>query len=187
MYNFKKIKHYYIGDNLKKVIIILGIISSLLILNNKEEIIIIPNESIRIRVIANSNKKEDQNLKNKIKDDLTKKINLLLKDTKNINEARNILKKSIPDIDVTIASSLKKQESNETYKINYGMNYFPEKEFKGVIYKEGMYESLVVTLGEGKGNNWWCVLYPPLCMVESNSNVEYKSLVKEIIDKYINN
>lgn len=187
MYNFLKNKHYYIGDILKKIIVILGIISLLLILNSKEELIIIPNESIRIRIIANSNKAEDQTLKNKIKDDLSKEINALLKDTKSINEARNILKGNIPEIDITISSSLKKYSSNQTYKINYGMNYFPEKEFKGVIYKEGMYESLVVTLGEGKGNNWWCVLYPQLCMVESGSNVEYKSLVKEIIDKYINN
>ena len=75
-----------------------------------------------------------------------------------------------------------------TYKVNFGYNYFPQKKYKGVVYEEGMYESLVITIGEGKGDNWWCVLFPPLCMMESNDEnieeVEYKSFIKEIIDKY---
>ena len=74
------------------------------------------------------------------------------------------------------------------YKINYGLNYFPEKNYKGVTYKEGNYESLVVKLGEGKGENFWCVLFPPLCLLEAEESdkeeVEYKSFIKEIIDKY---
>ena len=70
---------------------------------------------------------------------------------------------------------------------NLGLNYFPEKEFKGITYDEGYYESLVITIGEGKGDNWWCVLFPPLCMLEAeeSTDVEYKSFVKEIVDKYI--
>lgn len=67
------------------------------------------------------------------------------------------------------------------------MNYFPEKEYKGVKYDEGYYESLVITLGEGKGKNWWCVLFPPLCLVEAEESdkVEYKFFIKELIDKYL--
>ncbi|MBQ9011225.1 MAG: stage II sporulation protein R, partial [Bacilli bacterium] len=53
--------------------------------------------------------------------------------------------------------------------------------YKGVKYKEGYYESLLVTLGKGKGDNWWCVLFPPLCLIEADesSDVQYKSFVKE--------
>ena len=63
----------------------------------------------------------------------------------------------------------------------------PEKEYKGVKYKEGYYESWVITLGEGEGNNWWCVLFPPLCLVEAEEadEVEYKFFIKELIDKYL--
>ena len=53
-----------------------------------------------------------------------------------------------------------------------------------------MYESLVITLGKGEGDNWWCVLFPPLCLLEENENtqdVEYHFLVKDIIDKYLKN
>ena len=74
------------------------------------------------------------------------------------------------------------------FQVHYGLNYFPEKKYKGVTYKEGYYESLVVTLGEGKGENWWCVLFPPLCLLEAeetNTNaVEYKFFVQDLITKY---
>ena len=67
------------------------------------------------------------------------------------------------------------------------MNYFPSKEYKGVKYEEGYYESLVITLGKGEGDNWWCVLFPPLCLIEGeeDTEVEYKSIVMEILDKYL--
>ena len=73
--------------------------------------------------------------------------------------------------------------------IHYGLNYFPKKEYKGVIYEEGYYESLVVTLGNGNGDNWWCVLFPPLCLLEAQEtntqDVEYKFFVQDLIDKYM--
>ena len=74
--------------------------------------------------------------------------------------------------------------SDKNFKINYGKNYFPRKEYKNVIYEEGEYESVVITIGDGNGKNFWCVLFPPLCMMDEDSNIEYSSLVKEIIDKY---
>ena len=72
------------------------------------------------------------------------------------------------------------------FDINYGLNYFPKKEYKGTIYNEGYYESLVVTLGSGLGDNWWCVLFPPLCLIEASdsSNIEYTTLVSEVLNKY---
>ena len=79
-----------------------------------------------------------------------------------------------------------KEKYELPFDINFGLNYFPKKEFKGIIYNEGYYESVVVTLGEGLGDNWWCVLFPPLCMIEAqeSTNVEYTTVVKEVINKY---
>ena len=83
---------------------------------------------------------------------------------------------------------LGKSKHELPFEINFGLNYFPKKEFKGITYKEGYYESVVITLGEGLGDNWWCVLFPPLCMLEVEesvtNDVEYTTLVKTIIDKY---
>ena len=91
-------------------------------------------------------------------------------------------------LEKNINNTLKKENSQTTFRINYGMNYFPEKEYKNVIYKEGNYESLVVEIGEAKGENWWCVLFPPLCSIdvkkEDKDFVEYKSKVLEILNHY---
>ena len=83
-----------------------------------------------------------------------------------------------------VDKTIKENNSDKNFKINYGKNYFPRKEYKNVIYEEGEYESVVITIGDGNGKNFWCVLFPPLCMLDEDSNIEYSSLVKEIIDKY---
>ncbi len=173
---------------MKKLVIALAIIVTILSLN-KEQKVVIPKESIRFRVIANSNKEEDQNLKKKVVNNLKDNISTLEYSTKNIDNSRDNIKKIIPEFSTIIEKTLQENAADETFTINYGMNYFPEKEYKGTIYEEGEYESLVVTLGNGKGENFWCVLFPPLCLLEAEdeektNNVEYKSFIKEVIDKY---
>ena len=147
----------------------------------KEKNIIIPKDSIRFRIIANSNDKIDQSTKLLIKKDLEKNLFELIQDSKSIEETREIIKNNEQVIKNTI------NKYNIPYSINYGENYFPEKEYKGITYKEGKYESLVITLGNGSGNNWWCVMYPPLCLLESTAenyeDIEYKSFIKEIISQ----
>ncbi len=176
---------------MKKLVIVLAIIMIIIVNDYDSTTIIIPTEAIRVRVIANSNDNEDIKEKELLKEEIQPKIYNLLKDVTSIEEARNIIKSNLSNIDVEVKKSLKKQNSNQKYEINYGLNYFPEKNFKGVTYEEGYYESLVITLGEGKGDNWWCVLFPPLCMLEfdevERSDIEYKTFVGEILDRYMNN
>lgn len=171
---------------MKKAIIILTILVTILSLN-KEEKVEIPKDSIRFRVVANSNSEKDQTIKKKIVNNLKENISLLEYNNKSLKSSRNNIKKIIPKFSEVVDKTLTDEQENITYNINYGMNYFPEKEYKGTIYKEGKYESLVITLGNGQGNNFWCVLFPPLCLLDEEdktTNVEYTSLVKEIIDKY---
>lgn len=176
---------------MKKLVIVLAIIMIIIVNDYDSTTIIIPTEAIRVRVIANSNDNKDIKEKELLKEEIQPKIYNLLKDVTSIEEARNIIKSNLSNIDVEVKKSLKKQNSNQKYEINYGLNYFPEKNFKGVTYEEGYYESLVITLGEGKGDNWWCVLFPPLCMLEfdevERSDIEYKTFVGEILDRYMNN
>lgn len=151
---------------------------SLIYINEKENLLI-PQEAIRFRVIANSNSKEDQKLKLSVKKDVEKELYKLIKNVDTIEEARNIIRNNLEEVD----NILKKY--NVLYDINFGSNYFPEKEYKGISYNEGNYESLVITLGSGLGNNWWCVLFPPLCLLdEEQENINYKFYVKELINKY---
>ena len=167
---------------MKKLMIILLIpllISSMNINSNKDDM-------LRIRVIANSNSEHDQQVKNEISNNLKIKLYDLLKDEKDIDTARKIINNNIDTLSEDIEKSLVNEDYS--YNINYGLNYFPEKEYNGKTYKEGKYESLLVTLGKGEGNNWWCILFPPLCLVEaeeSDEKVEYDFFFKNIIDKYL--
>lgn len=172
-------KKFYIGSIIVLIFIFL--------MNAKASNNLIPNEAIRMRVIPNSNSKYDQEIKLKIKDYLQEKMYQLLKNTRGIDEARNIINKNLKDIDYQIHSLLEKENYDKGYKIDFGQNYFPEKEYKGVTYEEGYYESIVVTLGSGEGDNWWCVLFPPLCLIEAeeSTDVEYKFFIQELIEKYL--
>ena len=168
---------------MKKIIIILFFIVVGLVLVNEKENILIPDNAIRFRIIANSNSNEDQELKRTIKKDVEKELFTLLKDVNNINDAREIINNNLNKIDNIVKSY------NVSYDINYGNNYFPSKEYKGVTYDEGNYESLVIKLGSGLGDNWWCVLFPPLCLLDEQNNLnnyEYEFYTNKIINKFIN-
>ena len=146
----------------------------------------IPKEAIRVRVIASSNDEYDQEVKMNVKDIVTSDMYNLMSNVDSIERARESITNNIPTLSKDIDKYLKGINYNTNYDINFGYNYFPKKIYKGVKYKEGMYESLVVTLGNGEGNNWWCVLFPPICMIEAeeSTDVEYTTMVKEIMNKY---
>ncbi len=147
----------------------------------------IPDEAIRIRVVANSDTDYDQNIKMEVSNNLEEELYNLLKDTKGIEEAREIVINNLDTISFNVERTLLNNNYALGYDINFGFNHFPEKEFNGVKYEEGEYESILVTIGAGEGCNWWCVLFPPLCLIEANENdeVKYKSFVKEIIEEYM--
>ena len=161
---------------MKKTVIILSIIILVLCLNKNDYTI--PKESIRFRVIANSNDYNDQEIKKKVVENLKSNLTYTNKST-NIVETRNFIKENLPLFTKTVETTL---NNKEDFHINYGKNYFPEKTYNNEIYPEGEYESLVVTLGNGEGDNFWCVLFPPLCFPEKE-DYQYKSFIKEIFDK----
>lgn len=147
----------------------------------------IPDSAIRFRILANSNSPRDQKIKEDIRDKMQKELYSLLQNSKSIDDSRKIINSNMSNLDEILKDSMKDIEYS--YSIDYGMHYFPSKTYKGITYEEGNYESLLVTLGSGKGDNWWCVLFPPLCLLEAEESsdvkdVEYKSFIKEIIEKY---
>lgn len=168
---------------MKKGIVFLFVIMLLATLSNKENKgVVIPENAIRFRIIANSNNPDDQAEKLTIKKKIEPIINETLNNATTIDIARTNIVNSIGKFENII------NNYTTNYKINYGLNYFPAKEYKDVTYPEGNYESLVITLGDGLGDNWWCVLFPPLCLIEGNDqeldNVTYSFFIKDIISKY---
>ncbi len=148
---------------------------------------LIPDEAIRLRVIPNSNSSYDQEIKGLVKEELRESMEELLKDTKGIDQARMVIVKNLPTIDAKVANVLKRENYSLGYTLDYGMHSFPEKTFGGISYEAGVYESLLITLGKGEGDNWWCVLFPPLCLLEAeeSDSVEYKFFLQELIEKYL--
>ena len=172
---------------MKKLLVILTIFITILSLN-KEDKIIIPKEAIRFRVIASSNTENDQYIKRQVVKDLNTEIKNLSFKNNTLETTRTNIKESIPKVKTIVNNTLNRLNANNKFFVKYGMNYFPQKEYQGIVYKAGEYESLVITLGDGKGENFWCVLFPPLCLLDTKEkpeNIEYKSFVKEIIDKYL--
>lgn len=171
---------------MKKIIIVLTLVTVFLIYNEvKEDTIIIPDTAIRLRVIPNSDSSLDQNIKTKVKDYLEENTYELLRNEINIEEARNLIQENIPILEENITKIFKENNYQMDYNVDYGYNYFPEKEYRGIIYEEGYYESIIISIGKAEGDNWWCVLFPNLCLVdlEKKEDTEYKSWVVETINK----
>ena len=172
----------------KIIIILLAVLSIVMVYNNfnKSENIKIPDSAIRFRVLANSNSPRDQKIKEDVRDKMQKELYTLLENSKSIKEARGLINDNMDNFNNILSKEM--EDKDYSYTIDYGMHEFPEKTYKGITYEAGEYESLLVTLGEGKGDNWWCVLFPPLCLMEAEETntdeVEYKSFLKEIIEKY---
>ena len=143
----------------------------------------IPNEAIRLRVIPHSNSPEDINIKEQVKVYLEDDIYRLIKDVENIDTARDIIRSNLTNIENNIDSIFQKNNYNLNYNLNFGNNYFPEKTYYGETYDEGYYESLVIYIGDAEGDNWWCVLFPNFCLVDTNKDIKYKSYLKELLNK----
>ena len=170
---------------MKKGLIIIAIIISILTsLKSKDNNnVVIPEDSIRFRIISNSDNKIDIAKKIYLKNILEKYLFNLIKDSKSKEETNNVIVNNLENLNNIVNKNIE----NTSFEIKYGKNYFPSKIYKGVIYNEGIYDSLVITLGEGKGTNWWCLLFPPLCLLEDNettNNVEYKFYVSRIINEF---
>lgn len=172
----------------KFIYITLVIVIIMLVYNNEKdkETVKIPDSAIRFRILANSNSPRDQRIKEEVRDKMQKELYQLLENSKSTKQARNLIINNMDNFNSLLENEMKDKEYS--YTIDYGMHVFPEKTYKGITYEAGEYESLLVTLGEGSGDNWWCVLFPPLCVMEAyetnTSKIEYKSFIKEIIEKY---
>jgi len=172
---------------LKTKTIILVVIAFIVVMlvHEKQENIVIPKESIRIRIISNSNDGDDILEKLRVKKNVEQQLYSLLKGVDDVSVARNIINDNLDKLNVVIDNT-----TDEKFDVKFGNNYFPEKVYKGVIYDAGEYESIVITLGSGNGENFWCVLFPPLCLLDENEttkDVEYKFFVKELLNRYIVN
>ena len=165
---------------MKKIILFMIPLLSIYLINIKEYNI--SEDTIRYRVIANSNSLEDLLMKEKIVDELS---GILFKENQSIEQVNDTIYKNLNNIEQRIKKVFINNNYNKKFNISYGLNKFPEKTFLGKKYKAGEYKSLVIEIGEAKGNNYFCILYPSLCIVDyhkNNKNNKYDLKIREIIN-----
>jgi stage II sporulation protein R len=156
------------------IVLSLGTILSLYIPKNEvtaKEAVTIPGEAIRLRILANSDKGSDQALKRQVRDAVNAKITVWVKDLTSIKEARIVIKSKLPELQATAEEVVKQQGSEQAVNVKFGKVQFPTKLYGEFLYPAGEYEAILITLGEGKGANWWCVLFPPLCFLDFSNGV----------------
>lgn len=129
----------------------------------------IPEEAIRLRILANSDKPEDQLVKRVVRDEIVNAMNSWAKGLDSIDQARDAIANNISELQQIVKRTLESRGYDYGFKIELGRVEFPAKMYGNVIYPAGQYEALRISLGEAEGQNWWCVLFPPLCFVDSAS------------------
>lgn len=144
---------------------------------------------IRFHIKANSDMEEDQALKLKIRDEILEKMGKEFESSKSIEDTRIIVEDNLNKIKSITEDIIAKEGKDYSVNISLGNKNFPTRKYGNITFPSGEYETLMVTIGEGKGKNWWCVMFPPLCFVDithSNTTTVEKDLKEVLTEEEIN-
>lgn len=142
---------------------------------------------VRIHIRANSNSVYDQSIKLEVRDCVVEYITPIIASCNNSEEVKCVLKSNLCQIEKISNDVLTEAGFEYVTNAEIRNEYFPSRSYDGDVYPADYYDALIVELGAGKGDNWWCVAYPPLCFVGENlgsSNIRYKSKLLEMISKF---
>ena len=168
MKKFKRLK-------IKKIFVILILLSLFILISAISYVDAVSNniaDSVfRLHVIANSNSKEDQELKLKVRDELLSYMNIISKDSTSKKEAMQIANEHKEEFTQIAEKVIKENGYNYTVNVQIGKADFPTKYYGDITLPAGTYDALKVQIGEAKGQNWWCVMFPPLCFVDVSTGI----------------
>ena len=131
----------------------------------------IADSVFRLHVIANSDSDDDQNLKYIVRDHLLEYMNTLCANCTSKEEAIAIANEHINEFKEIALNTIKDEGFNYSVTVNIGNFEFPTKHYGDISLPAGYYDALKVEIGEAKGQNWWCVMFPPLCFVDTSSGI----------------
>ncbi|MDF2667975.1 MAG: stage sporulation protein [Paenibacillus sp.] len=140
----------------------------------------IPEDAIRIRILANSDTPQDQWIKRQVQNEVVQEISTWVLDPSGLEEARAAITANIPAIESLVGEVLANNGYDQAYQVELGQVSFPAKQFGNKSYPEGQYEALRIVLGKGEGQNWWCVLFPPLCFVGVKAKAAEASSIEAV-------
>ena len=131
----------------------------------------IQNSVFRLHVIANSDSDEDQNLKYIVRDKVLEYINSISNSSMTKDEVITLANENINEIQKIAENTIHENGYNYSVKLNIGNFSFPTKKYGDITFPAGFYDGLKIEIGEAKGHNWWCVMFPPLCFVDVTSGI----------------
>lgn len=126
---------------------------------------------IRFHVIANSDSDKDQKLKLKVRDEVISYLQPKLENSNSIEESEKIIKNEYKTLENIIKKVISKNGYNYIVKVGLEYSNFPAKQYSSVVLPAGKYKALRIIIGEGKGKNWWCVMFPPLCFIDDQNGI----------------
>ena len=142
----------------------------------------VSDEVVRIHIRANSNSEFDQSVKLKVRDVVVEYITPKLDSCNDCQEVKAVLNDNLKNIELVADSVLKENGCNYISSASIDNEYFPSRYYDGISFPADYYDAVIIRLGSGVGDNWWCVAYPPLCFVSNSTDkIEYKSKLVEII------
>jgi len=135
---------------------------------------------IRLHVLANSDSARDQALKLLVRDKILEEMNQKFSESKSLTDSRRIVLDNLSRIEAIAKEALRAEGIDYPVRALYGIYEFPTRYYGGFALPAGRYEALRVVIGQGEGTNWWCVLFPPLCLVDGDAPENEK--IKEIAE-----
>lgn len=144
------------------------------------------NDYLRIHVRANSNDLTDQNVKYKVKDAVVEFITPYAAQCVDKQTAIEVIGGIIDGIEEVCDGVLRENGFNYTASAQIRAEEFPTRVYGDLTLEAGLYDALIIELGTGEGDNWWCVIYPPLCFTAGTADVKYRSLIYDIIHSFFN-
>lgn len=139
----------------------------------------------RLHIIANSDSSADQELKLKVRDNIIKYMNTLTASSSNKSEVISIASNHLNSFKKIALNTIKENGYNYDVNVEIGNFYFPTKTYGDISFPSGNYDALKIEIGEAIGKNWWCVLFPPLCFVNSSTGIipdDSKNTLKDNIN-----
>lgn len=137
---------------------------------------------MRFHVRANSDTEEDQELKLAVKEDVVAYLKPLLEDCDNVAESKDVIVSNLQNLYTIAIDTIVEQGYDYPVKVYVTEEEFPAKSYGNITFPAGKYQALRIDIGEAKGQNWWCVMYPPLCFIDETTAVvteEGKSILEE--------
>lgn len=135
---------------------------------------------LRLHVIAASDSPADQSIKYAVRDELLRDGESIFKGSETVVQAEEKIESSLPFLQKAAESTLKSLGCDDSVSVVLGRTYFPTRQYESITLPAGYYNAVRVIIGEGKGKNWWCVMFPPMCLpAAAKDSPDLKELLSE--------